>query len=90
MVNRGGQNHLEAVRMGNYIMHGKKIENFKEIYKKLKTLRISSEVKNIDEMKKIFEKKHNYKKSLNKIKKINYFGNKILKDNLKEIKSYLI
>ena len=43
--------------MGNYIMHGKKIENFKEIYKELKTLRISSEVKNIDEMKKIFEKK---------------------------------
>ena len=90
LVNRGGQNPLEAVRMGNYIMHGKKIENFKEIYKKLKTLRISSEVKNIDEMKKIFEKKHNYKKSLSKIKKINYFGNKILKDNLKEIKSYLI
>ena len=71
-------------------MHGKKIQNFKEIYKQLKTLKISSEVKNIDEMKKIFEKKYNYKKSFNKIKKINYLGNKILKDNLKEIKSYLL
>ena len=33
LVNHGGQNPLEAVRMGNYVMHGKKVNNFKEIYK---------------------------------------------------------
>ena len=32
LVNHGGQNPLEAVRMGNYVMHGKKVNNFKEIY----------------------------------------------------------
>ena len=36
LVNHGGQNPLEAVRMGNYVMHGKKVHNFKEIYKELK------------------------------------------------------
>ena len=33
LVNHGGQNPLEAVRMGNYVMHCKKVNNFKEIYK---------------------------------------------------------
>ena len=89
MVNHGGQNPLEAVRMGNYVMHGRKIDNFKEIYEELKKLKISSEIKNIDQMKKIFLKNHNYKTSKNKLNKINYLGNKIFENNIKEIKSYL-
>ena len=54
IINHGGQNPLEAVRMGNYVMHGGKIDNFKEIYKELKNYKISSEVKNISEMTKVF------------------------------------
>ena len=41
LVNHGGQNPLEAVRMGNYVMHGNKIDNFKEIYKKLNNLNLN-------------------------------------------------
>ena len=67
LVNHGGQNPLEAVRMGNYVMHGKKVNNFKEIYKELKSLKISSEIKNIDQMEKVFVKNHNYKISNSKI-----------------------
>ncbi len=89
MVNHGGQNPLEAVRMGNFVMHGKKIDNFKEIYKELRILKISSEVKNIYQMKKVFEKNQNYKTLNNKLKKINYLGNKIFKNNIEEIKNYL-
>ena len=89
IVNHGGQNPLEAVRMGNYVMHGKKVDNFKEIYKELKNLKISSEVKNIDQMEKVFLKNHNYKTSNNKLNKINYLGAKIFEDNVKEIKNYL-
>ena len=89
MVNHGGQNPLEAVRMGNYVMHGKKVNNFKEIYKELKSLKISSEVKNFDQMAKVFVKNHNYKLSNRKINKINYLGAKIFENNVKEIKNYL-
>ena len=89
MVNHGGQNPLEAVRMGNYIMHGKKVENFKEIYKELKNLKISSEVNNLDQMKNVFSKKFNYKKSRKIINKIDHIGTKIFKSNIQEIKNYL-
>ena len=89
LVNHGGQNPLEAVRMGNYVMHGKKVNNFKEIYKELKSLKISSEIKNIDQMEKVFVKNHNYKISNSKLNKINYLGAKIFENNVKEIKNYL-
>jgi len=45
-------------------MHGKKVNNFKEIYKELKSLKISSEIKNIDQMEKVFVKNHNIKKPI--------------------------
>ena len=89
IVDHGGQNPLEAVRMGNYVMHGRKVDNFKEIYKELKILKISSEVKSIDQMEKVFAKNHNYKASNNKLNKINYLGNKIFENNVEEIKNYL-
>ena len=89
MVNHGGQNPLEAVRMGNYVMHGRKIDNFKEIYKELKTLKISSEVKNINQMKKVFLKKHNHKTPNSILNKINSLGTKIFENNIQEIKNYL-
>ena len=89
LVNHGGQNPLEAVRMGNYVMHGKKVNNFKEIYKELNSLKISSEIKNIDQMEKVFVKNHNYKISNSKLNKINYLGAKIFENNVKEIKNYL-
>ncbi len=89
IVNHGGQNPLEAVRMGNYVMHGKKVDNFKEIYEELRSLKISSEIKNIDEMEKVFIKNHNYKISNSKLNKINYLGTKIFENNVEEIKNYL-
>ena len=89
IINHGGQNPLEAVRMGNYVMHGRKIENFKEIYKELKNYEISSQVKNISEMKQVFVRKYNYKKSKNKIKRIDDLGRRIFKENIKVIQNYL-
>ena len=86
IINHGGQNPLEAVRMGNYVMHGEKIDNFKEIYNELKNYKISSQVKNISEMKRVFVKKYNYKKSKNKIKRIHNLGSRIFKENAKKFK----
>ena len=41
IIKRGGQNPLEAARYGAKILHGPNIDNFKDIYKQLKTLKIS-------------------------------------------------
>ena len=61
MVPHGGQNPLEPARMGNYILHGPNIQNFKEIYIMLSKLNVSSRVKNINNMKKNIISKIKYK-----------------------------
>ena len=40
-------------------------------------------------MQKVFMKNHQFKRSQKAIKRIDFIGNKILKDNIQEIKSYL-
>ena len=70
-------------------MHGKKVNNFKEIYNELKSIKISSEIENIYQMEKVFVKNHNYKIANSKLNKINYLGAKIFENNVKEIKNYL-
>ena len=44
IINRGGQNPLEAARYGAKIFHGPNIDNFKDIYKLLKNLKISKKI----------------------------------------------
>ena len=39
---KGGQNPLEAARYGSRILHGPNTDNFKDIYKLLKSFKISS------------------------------------------------
>ena len=46
LINRGGQNPLEAARYGNKILHGPNIQNFKDVYKLLKLLNFSKKIKN--------------------------------------------
>ena len=89
LVNHGGQNPLEPARMGNYIIHGPNIENFKEVYNMLSELNISSKVNNILNMKKIVNRKIKYKQPSKIIRKLNFLGSDILKKNLNEINKYL-
>jgi 3-deoxy-D-manno-octulosonic-acid transferase len=87
IINHGGQNPLEAAKFGCNILHGKNVSNFKEIYKFLNENKISHLIKTKLE----FEKKLNFLLSKRKISsksirnKINYIGEKILKDTQKEI-----
>ena len=37
MINHGGQNPLEAARHGARVLHGPNIDNFKDVYKLLKS-----------------------------------------------------
>ncbi len=89
LINHGGQNPLEPARLGNYIMHGPNIQNFKEVYKLLKNLNISTQVNTVFKMQKTIIKKIGYKQSRVLNQKLFSIGEKIIKKNIFEINKYI-
>ena len=89
IVNHGGQNPLEAARLGNYIINGPNIGNFTEIYDYLKINKISYTTSKILKMRDLVLSKINKKLPLSKRKKIFDNGNKILDNNIHIIKKYI-
>jgi 3-deoxy-D-manno-octulosonic-acid transferase len=91
IINRGGQNPLEAARFGCNILHGENISNFNEIYEFLNKNKISHLVKTKLEFEKKLDALFNQKKSSSKAirYKINNIGEKILRDTHKEINFFL-
>ena len=89
IINHGGQNPLEPARLGNYIMHGPNIQNFKEVYKLLKNLNISAEVNSVSKMQKTIIKKIDYKQSQVLNQKLFSIGKKIIKKNIFEINKFI-
>ena len=81
IVNRGGQNPLEAARYGARILHGPNIDNFKDVYKTLSDLKISKRINTTKELASSIVFKKN-KKLGKKIKKI---GVKILKETINDL-----
>ena len=89
IINHGGQNPLEPSRLGNYIINGPNIGNFKEIYEFLSKNNMSTTTSNMSKIQKIVEKKLNKKISnLNKTKIIK-IGEKILNGNMIYINKYI-
>ena len=86
IINHGGQNPLEAARIGCNILHGPNISNFKEIYNYLKKNKISSMIKTqnqmINELTNLFKMNKNQKKIQ---KKISLIGKNVLKKTYNEI-----
>ncbi len=58
----GGQNPLEAARLGNRILHGPNIENFEEVYDFLKKHGISTQIKSHKSLENLIDKFHKKKK----------------------------
>ena len=81
IINRGGQNPLEAARYGARILHGPNIHNFKDVYKTLSNLKISKKITTPRELASTIIFKRN-KKLGDKIKKI---GVKILKETINDL-----
>ncbi len=77
----GGQNPLEAARYGAKILHGPHVGNFKDIYRLLKSLKISNQVGKIEQI----VNNITFKKNSNKSKKIHNFGNAIFKKTIYEL-----
>lgn len=86
LINHGGQNPLEAARIGCNILYGPNTENFKEIYSFLKKTKIAQKVSNendlIKELIKLFKNLKRSKKNYTKLRSI---GTKILKTHYSEI-----
>ena len=85
----GGQNPIEAARLGNKIIHGPNIENFVEVYRFLEKQGISTQIRSYKDLEKLvikFNKKNNYSNQI--IKKLAYTGKQILLNNEKEINKY--
>jgi 3-deoxy-D-manno-octulosonic-acid transferase len=81
IISRGGQNPLEAARFGARILHGPNVDNFKDVYKLLKFLKISKQINNPKKLASLISFKKNKHKAL-KIKKI---GRKIFNKTVIEI-----
>jgi len=90
MVNHGGQNPLEAARVGCSIFNGPFIHNFTEIFDFLKKNKISKLTKNKDQL---ANKLINCFKSSNKQSAIQRIiekkGQKILLDHINYINPYI-
>ena len=90
LIKHGGQNPLEATRYGCNILHGPNVDNFKEIYKYLDKIKISSIVQNhsqtVKKLNKLLNKKNNSKKIQ---EKLNYIGKDILYKTYKKINQFL-
>ena len=81
IIKRGGQNPLEAARFGAKIFHGPNVDNFKDVYKLLETLKISKKIYAPKKLASSIIFKKN-KKMGSKIKNI---GEKILQKTINEI-----
>ena len=81
IIQRGGQNPLEAARYGAKILHGPNIDNFKDVYKLLKKFKLSKKISSSKEI----ASQIVFKKNKNLGKKIKNIGEKILKKTIKEL-----
>jgi 3-deoxy-D-manno-octulosonic-acid transferase len=90
IIKHGGQNPLEPARLGNYIISGPNVKNFKEIYAFLNKLKMSSITFDILKMENLILKRLNNKTPNKNIKRIIKIGNDVLEKNLFYINEYLI
>ncbi len=82
LVNKGGQNPLEAARYGSKIVHGSNIDNFQDVFYLLKKLGITKEVNSVKKL----VSEITFKKKTSGELKLKKIGRLILKKTLKELK----
>ncbi len=91
LIKHGGQNPIEASRLGCKILHGPNISNFIEIYDLLKSLRVSYEVNNENDLYQCLMTTFRDKNidNVEAINKINNYGISVFNNVMKEIKAYI-
>ncbi len=86
IIHKGGQNPLEAARLGAKIFHGPNTDNFKDVYKLLKSLKISKKIRTPKEL----AYSITFKKNKTKGNKIKDIGQIILKKTIKQLDYFII
>ena len=91
LINHGGQNPIEAAKLGCKICHGPHIQNFREVYEYLYNSNLSKVITNDDELYKFLKINFHsdFHEKENIIRKINEHGEDILSNIIKEIKTVL-
>ena len=89
LILHGGQNPLEPAREGNYILYGPHVDNFKEIFEMLENLKIANKINSIKGIKNQILKKINYTENRKVKYKLSILGNKIISENILEIKKFI-
>jgi len=85
IIYRGGQNPLEAARFGAKILHGPNINNFIDVYKLLKSFKVSQKVNTPKEL----AASVIFKKNKNIGDRIKNIGENILKKTIKDIDNFI-
>ena len=85
IINRGGQNPLEAARYGAKILHGPFVSNFTDIYNLLKSNKISKKIYTTTQL----SKEISFKKNVQSGLKIKNIGEKILKKTIKVLDKHI-
>ena len=85
IIERGGQNPLEAARFGAKILHGPNIDNFKDVYKLLKSFNISKKITTPKQL----ASEITFRKNKFTGIKIKNIGEKILKKTIKELDYFI-
>ena len=81
IISRGGQNPLEAARFGARIFHGPNVDNFKDVYKLLKSLNISKKINTPKQLSSLVS----FNKNKNTAKKVKKIGRTILNKTIIEL-----
>jgi 3-deoxy-D-manno-octulosonic-acid transferase len=91
LENDGGQNPIDAAKLGCKIYHGPYVYNFKEIYNILNKKKISKKVKDIKDLSSnLIKDLKNVKKKQNQInKEFNNLGKKTLITTMKDINNFI-
>ncbi len=86
LIDKGGQNPLEAARFGAKILHGPNTDNFRDVYKLLKKLKISKKINTS----KGLAFSVTFRKNAIIGNKIRNIGQNILKKTIKELDYFII
>ncbi len=91
LIINSGQNPIEPAKLGCKIFHGPNVTNFTEIYGYLKTLGVTNEVKNSDELSLslVEEFKEDKAKNDEIAEKIENYGQNIFNNVIIELKKYI-
>ena len=86
----GGQNPIEAAKMGCKVYHGPYVNNFKDIYNLFGKYKISEQIENENDLaNKISEDFKTSENKLENYKIINKIGDKVLTESVKQIEKFL-